>query len=192
MIRQDSLTIMLTAIASAIAVYLSTWIKVVDPIYSLFLIGLMGLSLTLSLYMQKKVETDPNIDEREGRNIIYYTLIGLVGILIGAYFNENLRNPAKDLAIGLFEAKLFGVLMAIVETQFFHAFWINFFDSRKIPPMLNTVLIGGFGVIYHLARYGLENIYFVFIAFTILAWVNIKTRRATPAMLAHIINNLMW
>jgi membrane protease YdiL (CAAX protease family) len=90
------------------------------------------------------------------------------------------------------DAALYAVLMAIAEENFFRGAITNFLLTITSPAfaILGSAMIF---TAYHIAVYrtSLEAFIYVFVGGAVLAWVAQRTGRLSPAICAHIINNLL-
>lgn len=151
-------------------------------------------ALLLRVYVNKRVKKDPSVDEREGKSIFMFYLIALIGIGLGNLFIEGLYDyPIENyLSSASTDAVLFTVLMAIVEEAFFRGELLEWLTT-VMPPSFAVISDAAIFMGYHLNVYGRdpECLLYVFIGGLSLAFVTIQSRRLSPAMLAHITNNLV-
>lgn len=186
MIRHDSMSQMLIIIAVMVTLYLATF-HLTSVI--LFPVILLLSGFMLQFYTLRQIEMINHLtEERTLASIGYYTALSLIGIALSGYFVQNL--PFELTGV---DAYLFGYLMAISEEQFFRGFITNFFLLKLKNPFLAIIISGAVFSIYHLARYGtqLEALIYVLLGGCILSWAAYRSRRLSPVMLAHAINNVI-
>jgi len=187
MIRHDKISKMLIVLAMMLTVYLSTF-------ENSNLIMFPGLLLTFGLvmewFMEKKREdiSDQTMTTAGWKEIGVYTILSLFGIFLVGYGTTKLPFA---IFVG-FSALAYGALMAIAEEQFFRGFITELCLARIKRPILALLTSGFTFTIYHIARYGTEPdaMIYVFAGGLILSWSAYRSRRFSPGMLAHIVNNL--
>jgi len=88
--------------------------------------------------------------------------------------------------------KMFGMLIAVSEEQFFRAFATNLFIGR-VGVLMGIPLSGVFFAVYHSAVYGTSPSLLIFVALsgTVLSYAAWRTQRVSTPMIAHIINNFL-
>jgi hypothetical protein len=126
-------------------------------------------------------------------NIALYTAVSVAALSIASMYSTS--NPFGFAAgavtqLSAIDRKLFGVLMAVAEEQFFRGFLTSFFVS-KTNGMIGCVMSAGVFGIFHLAVYGtaFSALTYVFLAGLVLSFVAQKTGMLSPVMVAHVINN---
>jgi len=191
MIKQDSISIMMTIVAVAISLYLATYelgVLILFPLILLF----SGLILQI-LYMRRMEYTDHIFEEETSANITYYTMLAFIGILMGSLFANFVRPQfIIGVELSIVSLRLFAALMAICEEQFFRGFFTNFFLKIFNNPYVAAGLSGVVFAIYHFRVYGTSNAFFyVIISGFALSYVAIKSGRLSPCILAHVINNIL-
>lgn len=184
-------------IGAAVTVALLLYIMIVpDPLWTPILL-LCGAAI-LRIYVKvRKVEVDVTISQREKRDIIFYAMLGLLGMLVGGTIVKGLYEPPlppviETLAYIPFASVLFCQLMAISEELYFRGELFQLFGMQFGPAVGNgatTVLFG----IYHLNRYGRSpgDLAYVLVGGFILAWTASKTARVLTPMIAHCLNNFI-
>ena len=179
------------ALASMLVVYFSTWEQSTIAIYPGFL---LVVGVVMGIALRSRFQVDEDIDEAEGRSIAYWTFIALIGVgLAGVVSSFTLMQlPAEVTALSVIDQKIYAALMAIAEEAFFRGFICNLF-LIKFGEAGATFAGGAVGSIYHLARYGAstEAILFIFMAFSVLSFVSVRSGRISPAMTAHLVHNLL-
>lgn len=187
MIRQDSLSKMLIVISMMLTVYLATFETTTLVLFPgiLLLIGLV-----MESYMEKHREFVDHITETSSLKAIgYFTIIALMGMFMSGYMIDR---TSMTLLSG-FSAISYGVLMAVAEEQFFRGFITDFLVTRFPSYVLALITSACIFTMYHLARYGgrADAMMYVFAGGFILSWVSWKSKRLSPCMLAHAINNVI-
>lgn len=153
------------------------------------------------LTMQTLINKSISIDIHPSYStIIIYTAVSIMALLFAAWYsNNNAFSFSPQSVFGpllaqlsAIDRKLFGVLMAVSEEQFFRGFITSYFLQRigTIPAVVASAAVFG---IFHFAVYGTapSALTFVFLAGAILSFVTIKTGLISPAMMAHVFNNWM-
>jgi len=194
-IMQDAISNGLLIIAIMIMLYFIFVLHMLDlMIYPMLL--LVGV-LALRIFVNRKVLRDEELEPPEIKSIFLYYLIALVGIGIGSWFIQGLYNfPFEEYLtatkLDMTNVWLFTCLMAIVETQFFQGELLEFL-SNSMSPALAVIGSALVFMAYHLGVYGTqpENLLYVFIGGLSLAYVTLQSRRISPAIMAHITNNLL-
>lgn len=187
MIRHDTISRILTILAVLITLYLSTF---TPSTLVLFPAILLISGMVLQLYLEKKIQVaDSVFEEQTLTKIGFYTVIALFGISFTGIIVGKLVLPQQ---LTVYDAMLYGVLMAIAEEQFFRGFILNFMLER-FPPLMACILAASLFTVYHFARYGLKTsvIIYIFISGLVLSWVAYKSGRLSPVMLAHSIHNII-
>lgn len=194
MLRQDLISRYLIVFGVVLTLFLVVfvgWEPLLIPILLLFGSGV------LRIYVNRKVQVDEQLSEREKQNIVYYTLIALLAMLIGGLFVENLFQPKVPASVNSLAssmpvvATLFTVDMAVCEEQFFRGELFDLFSFRYAAAGIVVTAI--VFALYHLNVYGSspEDLAYVLVAGVVLAWVGAKTGRVAVPMLAHVLNNLL-
>jgi len=190
----------MTAACIVIAVYLNTF-KIGDIALFAGFLAMAGwfLSRSMNRHGDEHDEGyDDEWDEDEAMTVLEGTVLALMGIGLGAVFSTVITGhnaffaiPASIATLDITQRKMYGVMMAISEEQFFRVWGTEFFVSRLDHRGLGIMASGIFGSVMHWARYGVEwsVMSFIFLSFGTLAWVAVKTRRASPTILAHVLHN---
>ena len=185
-IRQDAISIGLTALAVTISVYLATYDLGVLAIFPAFL-AVTGLIMQTFVGKAIGYERTTSLV-----NIALYTAVSVAALAIASMYSTN--NPFGGFTgsisqLSTIDKKLFGVLMAVAEEQFFRGFITSYFTS-KVGFMGVIMSAGVFGV-FHLAVYGTaaSALTYVFLAGVVLSFVAYKTGMISPVMIAHVMNN---
>jgi len=152
-------------------------------------------------YLYKRIEEDTSIDDEEAGSIMYFTLLALLGIGVGSLFVSRslfifpaqINGPVGPLLLGMFSLNVLqACLMAVAEENFFRGIFLQFFSPFGMGPSISaTALIG---IIYHLRVYGSvsgNGLYFVGIAWIVFGYVAWRTKRISPLIIAHLINNVL-
>ena len=191
MLRQDVASRSGIVVAVLVSLLIVLFSASFDPLLMpLFL--LIG-AVSLRVYAHRAVKVDPDLSEKEGRSILYYTLIALAGLSLTGVLVQGLYSPpvpSQFVALPTL-ALVFSALMAVTETLYFQGELLPIF-SRKLGFALGLLLTSAVGVAYHMQIYATQpsNLLYVFVGFGLLSWVAWRTKRILPAILAHVINNV--
>ncbi|NVM21655.1 MAG: CPBP family intramembrane metalloprotease [Desulfobacterales bacterium] len=190
-IREDSISLGLSLVGIMLLLYLSTFVGFSDFLLIPTILLLSGL--VLQMYMKQKIEHDVTLEPHEAKNILLYTLIALVGIGLGSLVSEGLFKPPQPLALSVYDQAMIGSFYAISEERFFRGAFTSFLTWKIKFGMVANVGSGLIFGVYHFAVYGSspDKIMYVVFAGLILSYVVLKSGRLTPAILAHLGNNLM-
>lgn len=195
-LRQDSVSYALMLIALLGTVYLATFSTTSVVLFPaiLLLVGFFGERIIER--RRRSIEEDSTSSRGDMRIIGYYSVLALAGMFIAGYA-VNLVDFG-GLALGEFDSVVYSVLIAIAETQFFQGFVLEALFSSNLPflagqPVMACFVGAGVCVVYHLARYGADfnALVYVFVGFSVLNWVSWRSRRLSPAMIGHGMNNLL-
>jgi len=149
----------------------------------------------LQLYINPKIPHDEATQASEVRDIFLYTVIALAVIGLGSFVSRDLFKPPLPLAVELSitDQYMYGIMYAICEERFFRGAITSFFVWKTGSVALASFASGGVFMIYHFKVYGsaVDKLLYVAIAGSILAFVVLKSKRLSPAKLAHIGNNVM-
>lgn len=184
--RIDPLTQGFLVLAGMIVIYLAPYGMELFVPLALLVVG--GF---LMWVMGKKMAQDEYIDSGESRTIVTYTLIAIIGAFVANVVGVTLfRVPASIVIFA--DAVLLSVLAAISEEFFFRGFVLRFMLWKTKSFFFAILINAAIFAVYHFKRYGTQpDALFVMLAVgTILGYVAWKTRRLTPVILAHIINNV--
>ena len=124
--------------------------------------------------------------------IMYYAVIGFIGILITGYLID-FSKFMKTLTMTSLDAMLYGGLMAVSEEMFFRGFITDFLLTSVKLPNPALLMSAGIFTAYHFARYGtqIDALLYVFAGGFILSYIAYKSRRLSPSILAHVANNVI-
>ena len=193
-------------IAVAISIYLFTFSQSVTILFPSLLIGIaIGLQWYLGKH-KKANQEDWAIEEENqedwaieedltGKRIhkdVYYSIIGIVGMLATSLFVGYISYKALDLSVT--NSALFGIEMAVAEEMFFRGVVFNYLlDEIVHHPTMAMLASAIIFMIYHSAVYGGNeaSLLYVFIGGFILAWVTYKSGSLTSSMIAHSVNNIL-
>ena len=195
MVKHDAISITFTISALAIAIYLATWEKNFAAFFPTILL-LSGFAM--NYYLGQRIEHDTDLDQQEATTIGIYTLAALAGIAIGGILSATLFIPDIQ-AMGLLaiDATLFAILIAVAEENLFRGAFLTFLQGRGLPRMGIAVLGAAIFMVYHFSVYQADTaaLFYVFAAGLCLSAVTLHTDRLSPAILAHVANNVaatMW
>lgn len=178
---------MLVILAIMITIYLSTF-QTTQIV--LFPVTLLLSGLVMEFYLERKREyVDSILEPTTMKQIGNYTIIALFGIFLTGYVVQKFKIPMELTG---YDAILYGVLIAIGEEQFFRGFITDWLLTQLKSPMLALLVSALTFMIYHFAVYGTQAdaLIYVFAGGFVLSWTAYKSRRISPPMLAHIINNV--
>jgi membrane protease YdiL (CAAX protease family) len=187
MIGHDAFSKMYIVLAVVITLYLSTFDTSATVLFpSILLIA----GLVMEFYTERKFEwhNEPITDEASFKTTMFYTVIALMAMLLMGYVIGNL----KLSTFTGFDAVLYSVLIAISEEQFFRGFITDFMLNSLPNTFLALAASAGAFAVYHFARYGtnVNALAYVFAGGFILSWAAYKSRKLSPSMNGHIINNV--
>jgi len=188
-IRYDSLSIGMSVLAIMIAIYISTWGQ---SIALLFPIILLLSTVAINYYFGRKVEIDPTLDSNELGDVGLYTVICLVVMAVGGAFAAKVFLPSTLLAtLSTTDAAMYGTLIAVAEENLFRGAILSFLAMTTVRPLAIFASASIF-VVYHFSVYRANSsaLMYVFIAGMVLSYACLRTRRLSPAILAHVINNV--
>ena len=190
-IAQDPISLLASAIAITELIFLSVFpgdLQTDSIIAAVILIS----GLVMQRYF--KVDAQEGIDEKGKQNIFIYSAVAVV-----IFFVLNIYVPKLPLSVasvigssGVVPAKMFELLIAVAEEQFFRGFLANLLITRTNAG-IGIFLDGAIFAIYHFAVYGNSgtDLAIVFGAGITLSFIDYKTGRVSPSIIAHVINNLL-
>ncbi len=140
-------------------------------------------------HIGKETEEDTNLGNL--KIVGYYTLIALFGMFLAGYAINYLSLSIPAQLTGS-DAVLYSVLIGIAEAQFFQGFILDWMLTTLSQPAFALAGAAGVATVYHFARYGTQTnaLVYVFVGFFIMNWACYKSKRVSPAMLSHALNNL--
>ena len=194
MIRQDAISKILLALAIAGTIYLATYSTTTVVIFpAILLLGGLGMEILLERHKHPEGE-EANEKHIDWKQIAYYSLISLMAMLLIGFAIQYI-----PLAGAGFDSLIYTAIIGISEEQFFRGFITDSLLSVKMP-LVNTVLnpylalmaSAAVFTVYHNARYGsnADAMLYVFFGGFILSWVAYKSRRLSPSMIGHALNNI--
>jgi membrane protease YdiL (CAAX protease family) len=190
-VKQDLISITLTVLAGAIFIYASTWgAEYMPTVLILMCMMTFGLVMNLLVFGGSKVEAG----ERglSWKTTLFYTMLGLGAIILINYFAAKIPIfalvPAQNLDI--LDTRFLLQLVAVAEEQFFRGFMTPYF-ARYVGFFPGITLSAGFFTVYHFAVYQTNPTALVVVFFggLVLSFISLKTKRLSPSLLAHVINN---
>jgi len=196
-LRHDAISKFFILLGFSINIYLLTFDVSFATAFPAFL--LLG-SLVMQRYLYKRIEEDTSIDDEEAGSIMYFTLLALLGIGVGSLFVSRtlfifpaqINGPMGPLLLGMFSLNVLqACLMAVAEENFFRGIFLQFFSSFGMGPSISATAM--IGVIYHLRVYGASDsgLYYVGIAWIVFGYAAWRTKRISPLIVAHVINNIL-
>lgn len=190
--QEDSVSVAFTVSGIMILLYLSTIEGLTNLLYIPTVLLIFGV--VLQLYTEHKIEHDISLEEHERRDIAIYTLLALVGMGVASIISRDIFIPPfGTVQLSLGDQLLYGTMFGISEEVFFRGGLLRFVLWRTSNSMLAIIGTASMFSIYHLGVYNKlpENMIYVFMAGIIFAFIVIKTKRRSPAILGHIGNNIM-
>lgn len=190
--KEDSISLSLTFLGVMLLLLLSTF----EGFTSYLVIPMMLLlsGIALQFYIKQKIEHDMTTEPKELKQVFIYTTIALFGMAISSFAVLNLFTPPLGvLQVTPISVMLYGALYAISEERFFRGALLSFATWKTGNEALSNISTGGIFSIYHLAVYGSSpnSLIYVLLAGTILGFAVTQSGRLSPAMLGHIMNNLV-
>ena len=190
-IKHDPISLVASAIAITELVFLSVFPGDLqtDSI-------LAALILISGLVMQRyfHIDAQEGLPESAQKNVFVYSAVAVV-----IFFVLNIYVPKLPLSVapiisqsGVVPAKMFELLIAVAEEQFFRGFLANLLITRTTAS-LGIFMDGAIFSIYHFAVYGTSgtDLAIVFGAGITLSFIDWRTGRVSPSIIAHVINNLL-
>jgi len=207
MIRQDTISKVLLAVASMVTIFLATYQTTTVIIFPVILL-VTGLSMEF-LIERRHIEEDESIDGKEQVNIIGYTILGIITLMVTGYFiNWSFSIPTAAtlfpeqativMSFSSYDTLAYSILIAVAEEQFFRGFITDglLHASNRIPlmnisPFFALMFSAVIFCAYQFARYGTQPsaLVYVYIGGFILSFISYRTKRLSPAMFAHTFNN---
>lgn len=161
--------------------------------YAFFaLILLFGGAIGLQLSGPPKVLS--SIDVTRDKTALMYAVVA-IGAFLVMDLGANFAFAALSIVNGLsvVNAELFGVLMAVAEEFFFRGFLLFWLLKVTRSAAFSTIGSAAIFAVYHFAVYGASatDIFIVFGAGILLAFIALKTNSILPDTIAHIAINLL-
>lgn len=201
MLRRDKISSLLTCSAVVLTLMLYVYVGL-EPLITPILLIFGAVCLRVLGHIKGKgveqavtLDVDPEISHFEKQDIVLYSMLGVLAMLIGAIvINENLFIPpvptiVADISIIPAVTVMFLSLMAIAEEEFFRGELFSIL-SRGHSGIATTVSTAIF-TMYHAHYYPITDLIWVSLAGVVLAWVGWKTQRVLTPTIAHLLNNLM-
>lgn len=187
MVKQDSISLALTIGAMFISLYWSTGEK---SFIGVFPAILLACSFGINFYIGQRYPSDNSLSGGETGNILMYTIIAIAGMWFTGQYTANMPTGSTVTLSGM-DAITFGVCMAVAEEQFFRGALLNFLLPRG--ALFAVAGSGAMFYVYHFFVYAGNQaaLLYVFAAGLILAYVTVRTGRISPAILAHVVNNVL-
>lgn len=200
MIYHDKISKAFVAVGVGATIYLFTSVSTILIIFPAFL---LTTGLIMEWYLERRREHDETTSKRELKSVIYYALIGILGLLITGAVVNYIPIPTAITPLS-FDALAYGALMGISEEPFFRGFitdgLLSYFGSSQAR-------FGGFAfrnvyvalalsacifAIFHFAVYKTSTnaLIYVWVGGFILSWIAYKSKRISPCIIAHVCNNI--
>ena len=197
MLRHDRISMLMIVLAMMGVVYTATWAEPETLASFLFPGILLCFGLVMEVYLERQREyvSDAETYEMGMKKILPYVIIALIGVFLTGFAIANKESPGYQILNDIRFLIAYGVFMAVAEEQFFRGFILDAI-LQKIPnimPFMGVLFSAGIFTVYHQARYGgnPDAMLYVFAGGVILSWVAWKSRRLSPVMIAHVINNVL-
>ena len=197
LVRQDSISYGMSALSVILLLFLATFNKDI-LILATFVVTIIIASLVISEKFGIQPE-DTDISDAESKEILLWSFGSFIAIYLLNIFAEALPlSQLSELLAGesVQSATIIlgslSILIAVAEEQFFRSFILNL-TTQNIEFQIVGPLVSGFiFMLYHFAVYGtsFQSLFIVFGAGAILAAGAIRTRRVSPFIIAHVLNNL--
>lgn len=187
MIRQDSVSLGFTITAIFLSLY---WATGERNFIGVFPAILLVSAAAVNTYIGRRYPADNSMSGGDAAGILVYTLVAVAGMWFTGSFAQSYFGAA--VALSGVDAMTFGVLMAVAEEQFFRGALLNF-----LAPRLGVLgAVAGSGAIfasYHFFVYAGNQsaLLYVLAGGLLMAFITVKTGRISPAILAHVINNVL-
>ena len=189
-IKQDPISLIASAIAITELVFLSVFPGDLQ-IDSIIAILILISGLVMQRYF--KVDAQEGIDDKAKSQVFVYSSVAVV-----IFFILNIYVPKLPLSVesvignAFLPDKMFELLIAVAEEQFFRGFLANLLITRTnagIGILMDAIIFA----VYHLAVYGNSpaDLGIIFGAGLTLAFIDYKTGRVSPSIIGHVINNLL-
>jgi membrane protease YdiL (CAAX protease family) len=189
-IKQDATSLIASAIAITELVFLSVFpgdLQTDSVIAALILIA----GLVMQRYFH--LDAQEGTDDRGAQNIFVYSAMAVVVFLaLNLYVPKLPLSVTAVIGTQLVPDKMFELLIAVAEEQFFRGFLANLLITRTNAG-LGILMDGAIFAVYHFAVYGssASDLGIVFGAGITLAFIDWKTGRVSPSIVGHVINNLL-
>jgi len=193
---------MLFSIAATI--YLATATSTVIVIFPalLLLCGWFGERIIERRFARP--EEDSTMNKTDLKTIGSYSLVAVAGTFIMGYAIQNVHlfSTVEGMQLSTIDSLLYTVLIAVAEEEFFRGFTTEALLNIKFParfgfinstPFIPLLLSAALFCGYHFARYGTnpDALLYVFAGGFVLSFVAWKSRRISPTMLGHVLNNIL-
>jgi len=200
---EDKISIFFTFTTAMFILYLATFLG--NPPNLDLPITMLTSGLLLQLYIRGKIQKDSTMSKNELTQIVQYSLLALSGMFIASWTIPQLFVPSSVVALTTTDAIIHGQIFAVSEEIFFrgavtgfilwifpsgfHLGFMGFVIDKKIVVIF---LSGSVFAFYHLAVYGISQAtLYVLVAGIILTAVTVYSKRISPAIISHMINNYL-
>lgn len=189
-IKQDPISLIASAIAITELVFLSVFpgdLQIDSIIAAMILIS----GLVMQRYF--KIDAQEGLPEKAQSGVFMYSAVAVV-----IFYILNLYVPKLPLSVesvignAVIPDKMFELLIAVAEEQFFRGFLANLLITRTNAG-LGILMDALIFMVYHFAVYGNSpsDLGIIFGAGLTLAFIDYRTGRVSPSIIAHVINNLL-
>ena len=208
---EDKLSVTFTVTAALMIIYLETFLG--NPASLAIAITLLTTGIGLQVVIWGKIRRDTTMSEKELTTITTSSLIAMAGMMFASFtiprvfVAASLGSPLEPVSqLAIYDQFIHGQVYAVAEEIFFRGAVLGFI-LWQVPYDLKFGKLLGFKLripkewfasglsatifaLYHLAVYGYTNAtFYVFVAGFILGMVTAYTKRLSPAILAHCMNN---
>lgn len=175
----DFISISLVILAITLFLYSTTFRGTEIADLSMVAVVLLLAGLTMS-FLVGKVRIDFRLSSRESLDVLVWT-----GVSMGAIFVVNLVRHLK-FEVAPMDPRLFSILIGISEEMFFRVF-LTAWLIMLVGEMLGIMLGSSIWTVFHLFTYQTDPsaLAVIFGAGLVLGYAFVKSRRASPVMLAH-------
>jgi membrane protease YdiL (CAAX protease family) len=188
-VRHDSVSKAFTLLALMIVIYIATWEEGYTVLFPAVIL-LAGFGM--SYYLGARIEHDPDLELGEAGQIGYYSVLALCVMAIAGMVYSRLFLPELPPGAMAIDTVMFVTLIAVAEENLFRGAILPFLGTQipRLPAILAAAMIFA---IYHFSVYRAapDALLYVFTAGIVLCWITARSQRLSPAILAHVTNNVV-
>jgi membrane protease YdiL (CAAX protease family) len=193
-VKQDGISILFTVIAATELVFFSTFQSSGLQTDSLIAEGIMFAGLLLQSFLKFDINSSSDSRTKDAQ-ILTWTIID-----IALFYAINISVSAVPLSlvntfasISFTPQRMFLLLIAVAEEQFFRGFLLNLFLNKKTGQGIAVMLESAIFALYHSYVYGGDTnaLLIVFGAGLVISYGDIKTGRVSTGIASHVLNNLL-
>ena len=181
-VRIDSVGIMFITASLLILMYASTFPAVMGLSLTSAVLLIAGVTFSLTF---RTAEIRPGLKPEH----LIYSLLGLGAMLLANIAVFRLG----ELAVAPFDITWFLILVAVSEEVMVRGFLLPWFVQRFRSVWLGIAASSLVWTIYHFYVSGGDETYLVsvFVAGLVLGYITYRSGSLTPALIAHVANNLL-